>query len=125
MYDLTLREQTERARSAIEEALGLFKGAQVAPPGQAPAPGPSPGEPPPPAAPSGPGAMGNPGQAQGAPNTPFQGAASNPALRQQQGEMGSLEAALGKPAVRAGGPLMPGFAKGGLVDDFKVKEPRP
>lgn len=30
--------------------------------------------------------------------------------------MGSLGAALGQPPVKAGGPLMPGFAEGGLVD---------
>ena len=114
MYDLSLTEQTERARSAIEEALGLFKGALQAPPMEAPrTPAPSSGAPPP-VAPPVPGAAARPmGQAQG---TPFQGAASNPALRQQQGSMGSLGAALGQPPVKAGGPLMPGFAEGGLVD---------
>ena len=114
MYDLSLTEQTERAKSAIDEALGLFKGAQQAPPMEASRPpAPSPGEPPP-VAPPAPGAAARPmGQAQG---TPFQGAASNPALRQHQGAMGSLGAALGQPPVKAGGPLMPGFAKGGLVN---------
>lgn len=107
MYDLSLREQTERAKIAIQEALGLFNGAQVAPPGQPPRPPvPSAGALPSPAAPSGPGAAGPPGQAQG---TPFQGAASSPPLRQQQGAMGSLESALQQPMVRAGGPLMPEF----------------
>ncbi|MEN9419819.1 MAG: hypothetical protein RI988_3440 [Pseudomonadota bacterium] len=119
MYDLSLREQTEQAKIAIQEALSLFNGAQPspqspAPPDQAPRqPMPSPIGPPPPSAPPAPG-PGDSGQAQGTPS-PFAGAASNPELRQQQGSMGSLGAALGQSPVKAGGPLMPGYARGGLV----------
>ena len=110
MYDLSMREQTERAKAALAEALSLFYGAPAspAPPDQAPRPSvPSPADLPQPSAPPamGPGDMPT-GQAQG---TPFQGAASNPELRQQQGAMGSLGAALGQPPDKAGGPLMPGF----------------
>lgn len=114
MYDLSFRRQAELARQQLQEAIGIGKIPPAAPmqtPAAMGAPPAPMGTPP---MPGGPPPMG--GLAQGAQPSPL----ANPGVTpQQQGAMSSLTAALnqrGAGMPKSGGPLMPNFKRGGVVD---------
>lgn len=116
MYDLSFRRQAELARQQLQEAIGVAKVAPMASPAapQGMAPSVVPGTMPAPAPmpPLGGLAQG----AQGSPPNQLQNPGVTP---QQQGAMSSLTAALnqrGAGMPKAGGPLMPNFKRGGVVD---------
>ena len=111
MYDLSFRRQAELAKQQLQDALSV---------GKPPAPGPAGTGGPAPVAPLPP-AMSPPqgGLAQGAMSQ-----LQNPGVTpQQQGAMSSLTAALNQRSAimpPAGGPLMPNFKRGGIVDAAKL-----
>ena len=110
MYDLSFRRQAELAKQQIQDALLVAKKPmQGAPPQAAPQGAPPQGPPTPPQG----------GMSQAQPNQ-----LQNPGVTpQQQGAMSSLTAALnqrGAGMPKAGGPLMPNFKRGGIVNAAKL-----